>query len=85
MKYGYVESLKADVAVRRVNWASSRIFGIITEPGFVPLATITSGGDSCFAELTRVSPAFQKNVDGIDVKCPLILSKYTLISSAETS
>jgi hypothetical protein len=45
MKYGYVESPKAEIAVRRVNWGSSRISGIVTEPGFVPLATITSEGD----------------------------------------
>jgi hypothetical protein len=85
MKYGYVESPKAEIAVRRVNWASSRISGRVTEPGFVPLAAITSGGDMCFADPTRVSSAFQKNADGIDVNCTLMLSKYTLISSAETS
>jgi hypothetical protein len=85
MKYGYKESPKAKITVRRVNWASSRISGIVTEPGFVPLTTITSGGDMCFAEPTRVSSVFQKNADGIDVNIALMFSKYTLISSAETS
>jgi hypothetical protein len=85
MKHGYVESPKSEIAVRRVKWASSRIFGIITEPGFVPLETITSGGDMGFAEPTRVSSAFFWNAHGIDVGCALMLSTYTRISSVETS
>jgi hypothetical protein len=83
MKYGYVEFPKAEIAVRRVNWVPSRISGIVAELGFIPLATITSGSDMCFAEPTRVPSAFQKIVDGINVSCALMLSKYTLISSAE--
>jgi hypothetical protein len=58
---------KAEIAVRRVKWASFRISGIVTEPGFIPLVTITTGGDMCFAEPIRVSSSFQKDADGIDV------------------
>jgi hypothetical protein len=59
---GLVESPNAESAVPKVSWASSRISGTVTEPCFVPFATIISGGDVCLAEPTRVSSAFQKNL-----------------------
>jgi hypothetical protein len=65
MKRGHVESPNGEITVSRVNYASSRSSGAVTEPGFVLVATITSGCAILFGHSTLVASTFHTNRDGI--------------------
>jgi hypothetical protein len=67
MNKGRVESLNAEIAVSTVNCASLRMSGMITDPGFILIATITSGEDVFLGHPTLISSAFHINADRIDL------------------
>jgi hypothetical protein len=67
MQRRYVEPTNAEIGLSRVHCASSRASRIVMEFGFVLIATIASGEDVVFGDLTLTLFAFHANADGTDL------------------
>jgi hypothetical protein len=65
MNKGQQESPNPEINVSRVNCASLGTSGMVADPGYVLMATITSGGDVFLGYPTLVSFAFHRYADGI--------------------
>jgi hypothetical protein len=63
MQRRYVEPTNTEIGLSRVYCASR----IVMEFGFVLIATIASGGDVVFGDLTLTLLAFHANADGTDL------------------
>jgi hypothetical protein len=66
MRKGGIEFPNAEIAVNKVNCASSRTLEIAIDQGFIFIARVTLFGDVFFGNPTLVSSAFHPNTDEID-------------------